>query len=242
MAISVANSDRQEQFEKRKNLITALLTRIKSRIRYYRTNVPLSGLALQVLVDVLAKMGILIQPYHLVAEGIQNVGPRPLAGELAEYEIGFLGPHDVPALAAIPGRMVSSETLLSRLQEGKLCVGAKYRGEIVAFSWCNLTECEMRSHRLFALKDREAYLFDAHTLEHFRGRGIAPYLRYRCYEELAKLGRGQCYSITAVWNPSAAKFKKKLGARVLELGILVTLFHRRRFHIQLRDYRRVKNA
>jgi GNAT superfamily N-acetyltransferase len=161
-----------------------------------------------------------------------------LAGELAEYEIGFLGPGDMRALAAIPGRRPSSETLLSRLREGKLCIGARYRGEIVAFTWCNLTECEMVSHRLFSLKEHEAYLFDAYTLEQFRGRGIAPHLRYRCYEELAKLGRDQCYSITAVWNPSAAKFKKKLGARVLELGMLVTLFHRRRFHVPLRDWRK----
>jgi GNAT superfamily N-acetyltransferase len=190
------------------------------------------------LIDVLAKMGILIRPYHLVAEGLKNAAPRPLAGELAGYELGFLGPRDMPALAAIPGRVVSLETLLSRLQEGKLCIGAKYDGEIVAFTWCNLTECEMVRHHLFSLQEHEAYLFDAHTLERFRGRGIAPRLRYRCYEELAKLGRDQCYSITAVWNPPAAKFKKKLGARVLELGVLVTLFRRWSFHVPLRDWRK----
>jgi GNAT superfamily N-acetyltransferase len=238
MAASLANRPQPESLDKLRTLAEPLPARVKARIRYYRANVPPSGLVLQILIDVLAKMGVLLQPYHLVAEGMKNAGPRPLAGELAEYEIGFLGPGDMPALAAIPGRTLSLEALLSRLRDGELCIGARYHGEIVAFMWCNLTECEMRSRRLFALQEHEAYLFDAYTLEHFRGKGLAPHLRSRCYEELAKLGRDQCYSITAVWNPPAAKFKKKLGARVLALGVLVTLFRRWRFHVPLRSWRR----
>jgi len=170
--------------------------------------VPLSGLLLQIFIDVLAKMDILIQPYHLVAEGLGNAGPQPVAGGVAEYALGFLGPHDMQAIATIPGRGLSLESLLSRLQEGKLCFGAKYHGEVVAFTWCNLTEGTIWSYRVFPLKEHEAFLFDTHTVERFRGRGIAPYLHYRCRKELAKFGRDQCYSITAVWNPSAAKFKK----------------------------------
>ena len=199
---------------------------------------PLSGLVLQIFIDVLAKMHIFVQPYHLVAEGLRNAGPSPVAGKFAEYEFGFLGPHDMQAIAAIPGRGFSLESLLSRLQEGKLCFGAKYQGEVVAFTWWNLTEGTIWSHPIFPLKEHEAFLFDTHTLERFRGMGLAPDLRYRCYEELAKLGRDQCYSLTAVRNPSAAKFKKKLGARVLELGVFVNLFHRWPFHVRLRDYTR----
>jgi len=238
MATSLTKSDRFEQLGEKKNVPNSLLTAIKVRIRYYRSSVPLPGLVHQVLFDVLAKMGLLILPYHLVAEGMRNAGPRPSAGKLAEYEFGFLGPHDMKAIANIPGRRLSLAQLLSTLQEGKLCFGAQYRGEVVAFTWCNLTEGTLWSHRVFPLKEHEAYLFDAYTLEHFRGIGIAPYLRYRCYEELAKLGRDQCYSITAVWNAPAARFKEKLGAQVLELGILVSLFRRWRFHVRLRDYTR----
>jgi GNAT superfamily N-acetyltransferase len=221
-----------------KSLLPTTSSRIRSRIRYYRSSVPLSGLVFQIFIDVLAKMDILIQPYYLVAEGMGNAGPRLVEGGFAEYALGFLGPHDMQAIATIPGRGLSLEDLLSRLQEGKLCFGAKYHGEVVAFTWCNLTEGTIWSYRVFPLKEHEAFLFDAYTAERFRGRGIAPYLRYRCYDELAKRGRDHCYSITAVWNPPAAKFKKKLGARVLELGIFVSLFHRWRFHLRLRDYTR----
>jgi GNAT superfamily N-acetyltransferase len=238
MAPSLTRNNRVEQASEQRNLPTLLLTSIKARIQYYHSTVPLSGLVPQILIDVLAKMRIFVQPYHLVAEGIRNAGPRPAAGKFTEFEFGFLGPQDMPAIASIPGRGLSLAQLLSRLQEGKLCFGAKYHGEVVAFTWWNLTEGTIWSHPIFPLKEHEAFLFDAYTLERFRGMGIAPYLRYCCYEELAKLGRDRCYSTTAVWNPSAAKFKKKLGAQVLELGVFVNLFCRWPFHLRLRDYTR----
>lgn len=211
---------------------------LRERIRYYRHSVPLSGLGPQLLLDILAKGGILIHPYHVVVEGLEQVTTRPSAEKFAEYEISFFGLAEMPAIAALPGRTLSLQDLLSRLQVGKLCLGAKHRGTMAAFTWCSLTEGTIGSYRLFSLQRHEAYLFDAYTLEQFRGVGIAPYLRYRCYEELVKLGRPHCYSVTAVWNAPAARFKRKLGARIVELGVLVSLFRRWRFHFQLRDYRK----
>jgi hypothetical protein len=132
----------------------------------------------------------------------------------------------MPVIAALPGRTLSLQDLLSRLQGGKLCLGVKHRGAVAAFTWCSLTEGTIGSYRLFSLQEREAYLFDAYTMEQFRGVGLAPYLRYRCYEELAKLGRPRCYSITAVWNASATRFKGKLGAQIVELGVLARAIER----------------
>jgi GNAT superfamily N-acetyltransferase len=165
--------------------------------------VPLSGLVPQILIDILAKMKIFVFPYQLVAEGMTTAESRSVARKFADCEFGALGPQDMPAIASIPGRGFSLEQLLSRLREGQLCFGAKYHGEIVAFTWLNLTEGTIRSHHLFPLKAHEAFLFDAYTLERFRGMGIAPGLHYHCCEELAKLGRDQCYSVTAMWDPSA---------------------------------------
>lgn len=216
----------------------SLFTAIRERIRYYRHSVSLSGLGPQLLLDILAKGGILIQPYHVVAEGLEQVTARPSVETFAEYEVSFFGPAEMPVIAALPGRTLSLQDLLSRLQVGKLCLGVKHQGVVVAFTWCSLTEGTIGSYRLFSLQEHEAYLFDAYTMEQFRGVGIAPYLRYRCYEELAKLGRPHCYSITAVWNAPAARFKRKLGARIVELGVLVSLLRRWRFHLRLRDYRK----
>lgn len=215
----------------------SLLTRSWLRIRYYRKGLPWYGLVLRVLIDGLAKLGFRIEPYYLMLEGVPAGGLPHLESGFSDYALGFLGPQDMKALAAIPGRVFSEEELLRRLQEGKLCLGVTYRGEIVAFTWCNLEDCTFEQHRLFLLRENEAYLFDAYTVESFRGKDIAPSMRYRCYQELAKLGKEKCYSITVVFNVPATNFKKKLGAQVLELDVFVELLRKWRFYYSLKRYR-----
>lgn len=206
------------------------------RLRYYRAGLPWYGFVAQMLIDVAAKFGMRIEPYHLFMEGLGN-GRIPNAPTgLEGHEIGFLEASDMRSIAGIPGRNFSNEDLVRRLQENMRCLGIKHRGEIVAFTWFNLEACTFESQRLFSLRENEAHLFDAYTAESFRGKSLAPYMRYRCYEELAKLGRTRCYSFTAVFNTPAVRFKQKLGAQVLELRMLVELLQRWRFHARLKSY------
>lgn len=212
----------------------SLLERTQLKIRYYKRGVPWYGVALRILVDTASKLGMRIEPYHVFLEGLGK-GRRPgLPSGLDGHRIGFLDASDMPEVARMPGRNVSEQDLRQRLQNGARCVGVKYRGAIVAFTWCNLNECAIEKHRLFALRADEASLFDAYTVDSFRGRDLAPYMRYRCYEELAKLGRHRCYSVTVVFNTPAVRFKQKLGAQVLQLGVFVELLGRWRFHTRLK--------
>jgi hypothetical protein len=142
-----------------------------------------------------------------------------------EYAIGFLGPEDMKEIAEIPSRKISEEVLLARLGEGKKCFGAKYHGKLAAFTWCNFESCSDPIYR-FKLKDNEVYLFDAYTLESFRGKNIAPYLRFKCYEALKALGRNNFYSLSLYFNKPAIKFKKKLNARPLILGLYINVLGR----------------
>jgi GNAT superfamily N-acetyltransferase len=199
------------------------------------------GFVVRVLIDGLAQVGLRIEPYYLMAEGIESRDPLPQAETFAECEFGFLGPQDMKAIAAIPDRRFSEGDLIRRLEEGGRCFGAKYRGAVVAFSWCDFTECAFETHRVFSLRNDEAYLFDAYTVEAFRGQGIAPYLRSRWYQELEKLGRRRCYSITVAFNAAAAQFKKKLRAQVVELRVFVEVLRTWRFHYSLRKYRDVRH-
>jgi hypothetical protein len=134
----------------------------------------------------------------------------------------------MPEMASIPFRQISLEVLLTRLKQGKMCFGAKHRGQIVAFSWCDLESFFFKGLP-FKLRDDEAFLFDAHTLEAFRGRAIAPYLRYQQYKELAGLGRHKLYSISGRYNASWLKFKRKLNARLIGAGLLIELFDKWHF-------------
>ncbi len=191
---------------------------------------------LRLIFDGLDKVGIKIQPYYIVVEGLFNGSLPHLETGFDEYEICILGPQDMKEISTIPGRNISEEKLLLKLKENKKCFGLKYRGELVAFTWCNFEECNFRDYR-FSLKKNEAYLFDAYTLMSFRGKGIAPYLRYQCYKELAKLGRNKLYSISIYFNTPSLRFKKKLNARLLELCLSIELFKRWHFSSRLKKYR-----
>ncbi|MFQ5963200.1 MAG: GNAT family N-acetyltransferase, partial [Candidatus Scalinduaceae bacterium] len=186
--------------------------------------------------DGLGRIGIRINPYYVVLEGLFNGSLPHLETGFDEYDIGFLRPQDMRAISAIPGRNISEEKLLLRLKEGKKCFGIKYRGKLVAFSWCDLNEYTIGRHR-FSLKENEAYLVDAYTLIPFRGKGIAPYIRYQLYKELAKSGRNKLYSISECVNTPSIRFKKKLNAKVIELDLYVRLFKKWHFNSRLRRYR-----
>lgn len=193
---------------------------------------------MRVVLDGLTKMGIRISPYYVVLEGLFNRSLPDLEKGFDEYEIGFLGTEDMKEIYAIPGpdRTFSEEDLLLRLKEGKKCLGLKYKKEIIAFTWFDLAEFSCRFYR-FSLKEDEAYLFDAYTLMPFRGKGIAPYMRYQCYKALAKLGRNKLYSVSGCFNTPSIKFKMKLNAKLLELGLYIELFKRWSFNSRLKRFK-----
>ena len=212
-----------------------MINMLKSRmgyLKYVRSRIQHSPF-IRTILDVLAKIGIEIDPYYLVAEGLfDDTIPHIEAGSY-EYELGFLSPKDMKAISAIPNRIFSEEQLLLRLREGKICFGAKHRGNIAAFTWCDLDECHYKGYK-FPMKTDEAYLFDAYTLDSFRGKGLAPYIRYQLYKELEKTGRMNLYSISERFNLSSIRFKKKLNARLVGQGLCVLLFKKWRFSTRLK--------
>ncbi len=145
-------------------------------------------------------------------------------GSLQGCSFEFFGPEEMKVIRAIPGReWCTEDKLLSFLDEGKKCFGVKCQGQIAAFNWFYLEEGNCRLRR-FRLEDSEVYLFDMYTMKTFRGRGIAPSLRYETYKVLRKMGRSKFYSISDFFNIPSIRFKEKLGSRFLELCLYVRLF------------------
>jgi hypothetical protein len=70
----------------------------------------------------------------------------------------------------------------------------------------------------------------------YRGKGIAPYIRYLGYKELERLGRTRLYSISIYFNTPAVNFKKKLGAEFLELRLRVRLFRKWERDVRVKKY------
>ena len=191
---------------------------------------------MRIILDGLIKVKIKITPYYLLLEGLFDKRMSHLETGFDDYEICYLNADDMKIIAAIPDRQVLEETTLIWLNEGKKCLGVKWKGELVAFTWYNLDECTAEFRR-FPLASNEAYLFDAYTMMNFRGKGLAPYVRYQLYKELLKLNRTRLYSISSYYNQQSINFKKKLNAKTIDLGLHISIFGKWEFSRIIRKYK-----
>ena len=152
--------------------------------------------------------------------------------DFSEYHVEFLHLSDTIEIAELS----NSKSRLKRLKEGKKCLVARYHGNLAAFSWYDLESCHSSLYK-FKLNEGEAYLFDAYTLKPFRGKDLACYLRFELYQELEGIGRNNLYSITEYFNKPAVRFKNKLNAKPLILGINIKLFKKWSRSWKIKGYR-----
>jgi len=184
-----------------------------------------------------SKSLVLFVPFYLTKEGLDNqtgaeVNPKI---KIDDWGLVYLGASDMKQVSETPGVKETEQDLLKRLEAGCLCLGLKNGSTIVAHMWCNLSMCD--SPLLgFPLKQNEAYLTGARTLEEYKGKNIAPYLRYHFYNLLHEMGRTELYSVTEYFNKSAIKFKEKLGARQAGFYVHLCFLKRYRTVILLRRY------
>jgi hypothetical protein len=192
------------------------------------------GLVLQSIRNILTKVGINIAPYYWVQEGLTETEEPQIDGNVSDYTLGFLETGDLMKIAAsIPG--YSADALLADLKAGHLCLGLKYNSEIASFMWINLKDCSYMPVKIILNSD-EAYLTSMYTVESFRGKNLAPYLRYKSYEILKKMGRTKIYSVSEFFNSAAIRYKEKLKAKNLKLVFYLKLFNKLKWSFTLRTY------
>jgi hypothetical protein len=210
-----------------------------SYFEYIRRRIRHSGF-IRLLLEVLAKVGINLRPFVVMREGVSyNMNtPRIPDPDFEAIEIRYLEAADMPALASLsdlPGRSITESELQKRLRAGNKCAALTVDGALAAFTWCDFEACSFRGYP-FRLKANEVYLFDAYTLVAFRGKGLAPYIRYSLYVDLARQGRDYCYSISDRFNRPSLRFKEKLKAQWLVSGVYLVLFSRWRFTFMLKHH------
>lgn len=204
----------------------SLFRKIMNTIRY--------GLVLQVIRNKLARIGIEITPYYWIQTGESTSVMPEIEGVLSDYSVEFIRESEMNVIAQNSSGYTEVE-FLDRLKDGRQCLGLKYCGNIVAFLWINLKECDFKPHRI-PLGNDEAYLTDMYTMEAYRGRNLAPYLRYRSYEILNKMGRNRIYSVVEFFNSSAKNYMKKTNARFIKLMLFINLFNRIKRSYTIRTY------
>ena len=210
-----------------------IIGRIKSSIIKISKKIH-HGLLLHVIRSRLALIGFEISPYYLMKEGIGNFNPPEIKGNRTDYTTGFLG-HEDMVLINRNAPEWDLEELLDRLKTGKRCFGVKYNDEIAAFFWISYESCSFKALN-FKLNENEAYFTDMQTMEQFRGKNLAPFLRYQCMNILQELGKDTFFSVTEYFNTSAVRYKMKLNAKKLKLNIFLKLFKKYQWHFTLRTY------
>lgn len=203
------------------------LKRFKQKLKY--------NSVYRIFFDGMAKIDINIVPHYLVLEGLFDNPLSQFETDFDDYQICFLSAEDMKNIAAVPDQTITEKELIRWLDQGKICLGVKMNNRLVAYTWCDLKECNYKWRR-FKLASNEAYLFGAYTLMEFRGRGIAPLIRYQFYKELSKLNRTRLYSISEFFNQQSINFKRKLNARFVDMGIQISIFNRLEFYYILKKY------
>ena len=201
------------------------IQRLKQKIRYNGT--------LRIVHDALVKIGLNISLYYLVEEGL-HLQTIPLEfNNFNDFSVQFLKENELNIIADIPEKLFKKEILIKRINKGSKCLIFKKKDRVIGYTWFNLNTCDLPFYKI-SLKENEAYLFDAYVLMEFRGKRIAPFLRYQCYKELQKINKTVLYSISEYLNNQSINFKKKLNARFLLLILYVNLFNKLEFNRQIK--------
>jgi len=191
-----------------------LWQRLLGRLRY--------GLLIQEILDRLMRAGLVIYPYFVVLEPASD-GP-PAAPDL-RCTFRMLRAGDVGEVLRVFVGRITAEIyieLLSRTQ----CLGVFYDGKLAGYTWARLDMVPVPDgfgRAVFDLQPDEAYLFDMYVASSYRGLQLAGILRQTMQSELIRRARTRFYSLTLAFNRSSRRFKSRLGAREVELRILLHL-------------------
>lgn len=178
-----------------------------------------------VLCYFLTKMGIHLSPFYYMKEVLPSEIPSFVTAFPDEFEFSAFGLSDVKAMGNLPElrAYAGEQHLIDNFNNREICLGLKYGGEAAALMWISLDFCNS-PHFVAAMKSNEAYLHAMYVLKSFRGNNLAPILRYKSYEMLGNIGRNTFYSVTDLFNTASLRFKQKLGARAVFLGVYIKIW------------------
>lgn len=191
-------------------MLKDIIKKIKYRVR--------NRLILSLIFERLAAIGLNIRPYYLTQEFLFDENDLNLKPKLAPLVADFLSSSEIKNIYDHPESKQSMRDNKKLFEEGCLCFALKYHDEIMTYMWCNLHRCH--EYYTFPLKEDETYLCGTFTFKAYRGKNLAPFLRYQLYKQLSQMGRTKIYSLTNVFNTPAIKFKKKLKAKPLKIRFI----------------------
>jgi len=177
-------------------------------------------------------------PYYIMEEVFIDHDELNIIPRIEDVEITLLTRDDMAYLGNHKEGSATTEQYNRMIDNGCMCLAAKHKGEIASYSWANQHYLIYKG-KTIVLKQNEAYLFDARTYKAFRGKNLAPYVRYELYKLLRQRGVDRFLSITLVSNTASMRFKQKVGAKPIKLFLYVGFLRRFHMHFHLKNYVRL---
>jgi len=172
-------------------------------------------------------------PYYLMEE--RAFPGEPSVKDPQGYEVRILkGGTELQDIVR-QNPSVYTASWKERFEKSHLCVALLKSGRLAAYCWADPEEFNF-SPRSLSLEAGDAYLYDAFTIDAFRGQGLAPYMRKQCYRILNEQGYDRFYSVSDLSNSSTIKFKKKLHARILRLRLKIDFRGKELCNLAIRNY------
>ncbi|MGB5668009.1 MAG: hypothetical protein WBM53_14285 [Maribacter sp.] len=204
------------------------------RIQWLK-NILRNGLFLYGIRNRLARIGVDFDPFYWVLEASEECNQPKIKGDKSGYIFENIDIEEVKLIGKTK-RGLSEEELLRGYQDGQICIGLRHKKEIAAYMFIELNDFKY-NRKIFELKENEAYLLNMYTFESHRGKNLAPYLRYLSYQLLKDMGRDKLYSVSAYFNKSTIRFKKKLNAKHQKLFLYIILFKKYHWDFLLKTYK-----
>ena len=202
-------------------------TQIRNLIRH--------GLFLQGVRHGLAKIGIDIMPYYWVEEEYIPAKKPIIRTEASNFKFISLNADQIESIKS-KSDSISEKKIIESIADGQECIGLLHDNDIAAYMFIKLKEFTFKN-RLFQLKPNQAYLLNMYTFNEYRGKNLAPFLRFLCYRYLEEKGITSKFSVSNYFNKSAIRFKQKLNSRPVKLLAHIELFKRFRWHFVLKTYK-----
>ena len=182
------------------------------------------GMILYSIRNILSRIGIEILPYWIEREGMDLCSKQPeIRDSLDEYQFLPIGMEYIQKF--FREQNWNSSAFETNAKWDTFAYALYKNSQVAAFMMGRSQSFEYQGKH-FELANNEAYLENMYTFDEYRGKNLAPYLRYKCYEVLAERELNVCYSVTQYFNSSSLKFKSKLGAQHRELYLHIGLFNK----------------
>ena len=164
-------------------------------------------------------------PFYYMREVLKSDIPVHLTKLPDGFEFSTFVIEDIEVISKHPERKgyADEQHVIKNFNRGDTCLGIKNKREIAGFTWFSVQENRSKFYQS-KMKNNEGYLYDMFVFNAFRGHNLAPTLRYKNYEILKNMGRDTFYSITQCSNTASFRFKQKLGAEIVFLGLYINFF------------------